>query len=214
MNDNLFVFNSNITLKCVDFDNIVRKDPRWRLLGRYEPLEELMFEHVMVQHKPQTFLNIGSFVGYYVIYARKLLPSVIVHAIEPEPICRDTFYQNLKLNDINESGIIVWPIGIETTQYKENYSIDKLIESIGDVPDFILMDVQGAELPILRNMSRIKEVKHWLIGTHATQNTHQACLDLLKKNNCNILVEFPPKSAWLQNDGVIWAMNKEYNIEY
>jgi FkbM family methyltransferase len=141
--------------------------------GYWEKEEGLwLLEHI----KPgMVFLNIGANVGYHSILVSTNITNVEVIAIEPNPIAAAILNMNLEICKA-EVVVLNFAIGKETTKVslfldKNNFGdariqkftgsyliTDVQMFSIEDLfrqvpkPDVILMDIQGTELSILKDL--------------------------------------------------------------
>ncbi len=126
--------------------------------------------------KGQTFLNIGSQVGYYVLTASKIGTKVI--AFEPSTTNREFLNKNIASNNCQNVTVIGKALSNENGQVKlitgntpgensilENYHNAKsgfeMVEAVRyddlnlGIPDMILMDIEGAEKMALEGMQTI-----------------------------------------------------------
>jgi FkbM family methyltransferase len=76
-----------------------------------------------------------------------------------------------------------------------------------DILDFVQMDIQGFEQPVLEKYfadlnSDANEIKTFLIGTHGL-SIHQACIKLFKENGYEILID--EHDTKHQPDGIIYC---------
>ena len=69
--------------------------------------EDLFLEVLKSSPQIECFLSIGSAIGYYPLLAKKTLPSVIIHAVEPLDFFRRCFKENIKLNGFEPEGFII-----------------------------------------------------------------------------------------------------------
>lgn len=123
----------------------------------------------------QVFLNVGSQVGYYVVMASELKTKV--YAFEPSGINFEYLKKNIELNDCKNVIISNKALSNKTGKIKlytgktpgensilENYHNDSGFEKVDsikwddlglDIPDMILIDVEGAEKMVLEGMSSV-----------------------------------------------------------
>jgi FkbM family methyltransferase len=65
--------------------------------------EDLFLEVIQSSPRVDCFVNIGSAIGYYPMLAKKVLPSITVHAYEPLSTFRNYFSDNILLNGFDPS---------------------------------------------------------------------------------------------------------------
>jgi FkbM family methyltransferase len=89
---------------------------RYRVQNVHEADEEDLFTTV-VRALPveATYINIGSAIGYYVMLAKKLAPTIRVHAVEPLLAFRKAFMENLRLNGFEESDFTIHPLAVSSS---------------------------------------------------------------------------------------------------
>lgn len=124
------------------------------------------------------FLDIGAFLGIYTLFAAKVCVEGSVHAFEMDPILVGDIQHNLEVNGLNNARVIcaaVWeadgrilsfepyvkgakgtnvvreselraPLGIPSLR------IDTYCRQFGLRPDLAKIDVEGAEVKVLRGM--------------------------------------------------------------
>lgn len=84
-------------------------------------------------------------------------------------------------------------------------TLDRLMDTIGTTADLVQMDVQGAELDVLKGGQRslaAGTVKTFLVGTHGPE-LHQQCIELLSKHGYSI--ELDRYETEEQPDGILVA---------
>lgn len=138
------------------------------------------YEELLVERHPDTILDIGSNIGYYVLLAGNT-GNTDIHAFEPEPANIELLRQNIELNNLtaqvttNQSAVSdtdgTIMLGIESSS--NSHSIKKTggdtmeVNSITidaycrqhdlESVDVIRMDVEGAEISALAGMSTVIE---------------------------------------------------------
>jgi FkbM family methyltransferase len=133
--------------------------------------------------------DIGGHLGYFSCLSSKLAPDGNVHVFEIDPKCYNLIEKNLKLNNISNVKINNYAVsdhnGFEKIPLLENpnaglkmnsnakdyvdvkaIQIDDYVSENNVVPNFIKIDVEGAELKVLNGMKKV-----------------------LKQNNLKLLVE-------------------------
>ena len=113
------------------FDNGVRlfddhliplQRERYRKRNVHEAEEEDIFVGLIRALPPNgCFVNIGAAVGYYLILAKKLAPGLTVHAVEPLERHRRFLLENLALNGLGHSDVIIHDEGISSSEGTENF---------------------------------------------------------------------------------------------
>lgn len=142
----------------------------------------------------RTFIDIGASEGYYTLFVLKKTGVSKVIAFEPLGESRELLDQNLRLNSLSKSSRLEI-----STQFVG--ALDKLghctLDSIAEMilfPCTVKMDVEGAELEILRGASSF--LKHpgsfWIIETHS-QELEQQCVQLLSWAGLTVRIV---KNAW------------------
>ena len=163
--------------------------------------------------KNDVFLDIGSAYGFYPFFLEKLKLNITIIAIEPDFICLK-YLNDLKLFKNKKNKII--NVGVfskktkkklyisnqnrgENSLYKNDVhdyhlpieldTIDNLLKKIKT--DFIKIDTQGSEIPILQGMKRTLKKKVKLLVEYSPsdlmmQNNNFNLIKLLKKNKFKI----------------------------
>jgi FkbM family methyltransferase len=179
------------------------------------------------------FLNVGTAVGYYTILARLKRPDLKVHGVEPLPSQVARFKENVALNGLAVGDIQLHEIAIAGNDDAEARLLDdsygsrllapeeaaqgrvvrvgtiplaSLCRTIGPRIDFLQMDIQGLEWPVLEKFFSSPErsgVSEFLVGTHSDE-IHNAVSELLNRNGYAVTFECarPPG----QPDGIILAV--------
>ncbi len=158
---------------------------------------EAFIDHVK---KDSIVLDVGSHLGYYACLSGKIAEQGKVHAFEVDPKGLELLERNVELNRLNNivihhvavsgrNGIERFPVldnpnaglgkNVQSDEYFEvpSVKLDDFVKKEGIQPDFIKIDVEGAELEVLKGMS-----------------------DILDYPDINLLVEIhPPKLKRLFN---------------
>jgi FkbM family methyltransferase len=113
------------------FDNGVRvyddqlldeQRERYRKRNVHEAEEEEIFVSLIRRLPPEScFVDVGSAIGYYLILARKLSPSLTIHGIEPLERHRHFLEENLTLNGLTKSEFIIHSEGLTSSQGNESF---------------------------------------------------------------------------------------------
>lgn len=230
MKRDIHVFDNGI--KVYDDHLIPIQRNRYKQRNVHEAEEEDIFIQI-VQSIPQDgcYINIGSAIGYYPLLAKRLVPGLTVHAIEPLARHRDFFIENIALNGLEQSSFIIHTEGISSSDGRAEFltrgygsvivrnnlstpagtqtivtrSLDSLCEEIGRVVDLCQMDVQGLELDVLagaQNVLQSGNVKIFLIGTHS-EKLHGHCINALTDKG--YVIEYDNYHTKEQPDGILVA---------
>jgi FkbM family methyltransferase len=170
-------------------------------LGSYEFEKQRLFERTITQGS--IVFDIGGHVGFYTLLASELVgPKGKVFVFEPSS--RNIFYlrKHLSLNDIrnvevieaavtNKSGVVSFNEGphssmghiasTESANQVRAVALDELISKTEiPVPDYIKMDIEGAETLALSGAKSMLAEFHPVIflATHGNL-VHQECCSLL-----------------------------------
>ena len=143
----------------------------------------LMIEKI---NTSRCFVDVGANLGYYTILASKLMPDGIVYAFEMDEYNYNLLNKNLNINrckNINiyhaavtdSSGVINYKnnlrrpnptIGLSTDSSKNKFgrlksvqavSLDDFFKEKKFIPEVIKIDVEGAEMKVLKGMQNILE---------------------------------------------------------
>jgi FkbM family methyltransferase len=202
-----------------------------QLRGHHEPQEELAF-HVVLERLAATggpspvVIELGCWWAYYSIWARKRIPGARSFLLEPDPAYLEVGRRNLARNGIDDAVFVHAAVGFDRTPPQpflcESDGLEhdvpfeglrSMLERFGvDRADLLLVDVQGAEVPLLdggRDLLRDGAVRFMVISTHhhrisGDPLTHQRCVMLLKELGAHILVEHTVAESFT-GDGLIVA---------
>jgi FkbM family methyltransferase len=170
-------------------------------LGSYEYDKQLIFEKIITQGG--VVFDLGAHVGFHTLLASVLVGSKgKVFAFEPMP--KNLFYlkQHLSLNSITNVTVIEAAVSDcgGVVSFEENscsfqgrissqgnlqvktVSLDELIAK-GEIPtpDYLKIDVEGAEMQVFSGAKSLLETAHptILLATHG-HDVHQPCCQFLK----------------------------------
>ncbi len=175
-------------------------------LGIYEYEKQKIFTRMI--KKGTVLYDIGAHVGFYTLLS-SLLVGKKGKVIAFEPLPRNIFYlkRHLKLNKCENVKVIEAAVGERsgTTFFKEGEdSLRGYISSQGELkvkmvsldelflkgeippPNYMKIDVEGAELKVLLGAKEILRKFHPIIflSTHSSE-IHEECLKILKKMDYN-----------------------------
>ena len=164
-------------------------------------------------------MDVGASIGYYTILAAKRAKKV--YAFEPLPFAYKRLTENVKLNNYNNVvafqvavsnnpdkrllnvptiGISGSTLGTLNTA-KHTISVDTInLDSLNIQPALVKIDVEGAEVGVLRGMTNILKR-----GTTIICEVHKPLIESLGykvEDVNNIIKEYGYKSYLIQKDGL------------
>ncbi len=173
------------TFQAIDTESI----EHWNHLPRYEPMDWIS------PSRGDVVLDIGAFEGRYMAgFSRAVGADGLVVAFEPNPITYRALVRNVGLNDA--SNVIVLPAGAgrvpgtmelsleevhrvwtHQTDHGPTFSarcvtVDAVVDTLGIARvDWIKMDVEGAELDVLRGATQVLKTSapSLFIEVHSTR---------------------------------------------
>lgn len=201
-----------------------------RLRGHHEPQEELAVNAVLerLAHTAgprPVVMEVGAFWAYYTVWALHRLPGARAFLVEPDPGYLEVGRRNLELNGMTgtflqaavgadrrapepfecESDGVVRRVGVEGLRsLYERFGLDRV--------DLLLVDVQGAETPLLeaaREMLAAGAVRFLVLSTHhevisGDPRTHDRCREVLEAAGAHVVCEHTPGES-VSGDGLIVA---------
>lgn len=99
----------------------------------------------------------------------------------------------------------------QTSNKKKHYekvqtiTLDSFVKTLSNAVYLVKIDVQGAELKVLKGAQeaiKSKAIQHWIIGTHSEQ-IHEHCIQFFQENGYNISYE--NQQPQYQPDGIVIA---------
>ena len=167
------------------------------------------------------FIDIGSNLGYYTLFAAKKSPEGFIISIEPDKDLNEKIVENVKVNNFDNVKCInaaIWDKNDEEIKLYEDiisghnptcfgggekYSIiktitlDKIVSDLSLVKiDWLKMDIESAEVKALEGAKEaLKITENFLLEIHSKKNGEE-CERLLKNNGFDI--------------GIIYKENEEY----
>ena len=202
------------------------------LKGHHEPQEENVFFQVLEQlrRNPSPWgsprmIELGSFWAYYSMWFLKDFPEGSTFCFEPDPNYLEIGRQNFELNNL--SGKFVNAMVSSQSSILREFKCESNGQMIS-IPalnftgvvsateqkniDIVLVDIQGAEIPLLQNLSEVLKhstIRFMAISTHDVEIsgspiTHQSALELLVQNDAHIILEHSVSESF-SGDGFILA---------
>jgi FkbM family methyltransferase len=186
-----------------------------RLRGVHEPQEELAFSVVLERlarssSAAPVVMELGSWWAYYSLWALQRIPSARSFCIEPDPAYLETGRRNFALNgrrgEFAQAAVGYGPTppqpflcesdGLEHDVPTEGLA--SLLARFGlSRVDLLLVDVQGAEVPLFdgaRALLQSGAVRFMVVSTHhhrisGDPLTHQRCVMLLRELGAHVIAE-------------------------
>ena len=202
------------------------------LKGHHEPQEEFVFFQVLEQlrRNPSPWgspkmIELGSFWAYYSMWFLRDFPDGSTYCFEPDPNYLEIGRQNFELNDLNGNFINAMVSSQAAILSEFHCESDGQVISIPALNfsgviaateqkdiDLVLVDIQGAEIPLLQNLPEVllhSRVRFMAISTHDVEIsgspiTHQSALELLIQNGAHIIIEHSVSESF-SGDGFILA---------
>ena len=202
------------------------------LRGHHEPQEEFVFfklmEHLRSNPSPwgnPRMIELGSFWAYYSMWFLKDFSEGLSYCFEPDPNYLEVGRQNFERNDLSGHFINAMvsskaSLGAEFSCESDGQVITvPALDFSGVISatnqreiDIVLVDIQGAEIPLLSDLSQVLQhakIRFMVISTHdfeisGSPITHQFALDLLVQNGAHIILEHSVSESY-SGDGFILA---------
>lgn len=173
----------NITVTFSTTNSYARKwfYPRYGFGRIHEPCVTLMVIDELTPN--DIFFDVGAHLGYFSIIAAKICYKSKVHLFEMDENCWTIIKTNIELNNIKN--IILNKVAVSnqnTGEFIPNYdspnaglrivknratnklvsstTLDSYVANVGQLPTFIKIDVEGAELKVLDGMKQLLEENH------------------------------------------------------
>ncbi|MEO8439733.1 MAG: FkbM family methyltransferase [Spartobacteria bacterium] len=95
---------------------------RYRKRNVHEAEEEEIFVDLIRRLPPDgCYVDVGAAIGYYLILARKLSPSLTIHGVEPLERHRELLRENLALNGLTNQEFVIHPEGLTSSEGSETF---------------------------------------------------------------------------------------------
>jgi hypothetical protein len=182
--------------------------------GVHEPQEEYAFELVLqTMADKATMVELGSYWSFYSIWFNKRVKYPKNYMIEPDRFNMKYGMNNFRMNKVQGHFTNAF-IGKKSGNIdgKQIICLDDFIvkNNIGFI-DILHSDIQGFEYDMLlgaTNSIREHRIGYVFISTHGDK-VHQACLDILQRNDFKILCSADEKDTY-SLDGLIVARSNNY----
>lgn len=173
--------------------------PRYKNNGLHErKVTELIVENCK---KAESFVDVGSHIGFFTCVVGKLFPQMKVHSFEMEKQVFELLQKNVDLNKldnvflyncaVSDSNKVVYyekpnePNEKTTLCRKNKVSVSTesiALDDLGFVPDVVKIDVEGTELDVLNGMKKVLPlIKAIFIELHP---------EFYKNNESDLILEF------------------------
>ncbi len=172
------------------------------LFNNYEPDKQLAF--LTFLKSGEIFFDIGANVGLHSYFVERWIPDVKIYAFEPLPENVAYIKETVLLNKLKNINLIESAIGAETKQiYFETgtnnfqgkitekktsievklITLDEFSYTNNIFPNFLKIDVEGAEIDVLRGANKLIEEKSpiFLIELHIPEKDILVAKFLLEK---------------------------------
>ena len=207
------------------------------LKGHHEPQEEYAFHKVMeyLSANPSAWgaprmIELGSFWAYYSMWFLKSFPNGTSYCFEPDPNYLQVGKENFALNNLSGNFInakVSNQVSMSSEFLCESdgnsimvpaLDFTSIIESTGQKKiDIVLVDIQGAEIALLENLSKAltnSTIRFLMISTHdfeisGSPITHQLALEFLTQNGAHIILEHSVSESYSGDGFILASFNEE-----
>jgi hypothetical protein len=127
-------------------------------------------------------IDVGAGEGELTVFMLRRTAAKRVFAFEPSQSGRDKIVSNLALNNCSAAPrVFVSPNFVGSRDGHDTCALDSLIGDLS-APVFIKIDVDGAEMDVLKGASRLLHVPgcSWLVETHSA-TLEQGCLETFRQ---------------------------------
>jgi FkbM family methyltransferase len=227
VHDGVQVMHNGVLVEADGYQGPWMTDIIRELRGHHEGQEELAF-HVVLERLAATsdapvVMELGSWWAYYSLWALHRIPGARSFCIEPDPAYLEVGRRNFALNGRTGTfhqaavGQIAGPAApflCESDGLEHDVPVDSLESLLQrfalDRIDLLLVDVQGAETPLIdggRELLRAGHVRFMVVSTHhhlisGDPLTHQRCLMLLRDLGAHVITEHTVAESFT-GDGLI-----------
>jgi len=192
---NVHTYNNGVSC-CQESITPAALDRYNKYINLHEPFEEMVFDHILKNFDVSTFIDVGSAWGYYSILVKKKIQKARVIGFDPNTKMIENAYNNAKLNDIG-------PVEFREGGVPDRYRLFSIIDEVGDI-DLLKIDIQGrADKALNSAENNISRIKNIIVGTHGKE--HDICINIFKKHNFKIKMNYRADEIPIQPDGLIWV---------
>ena len=195
------------------------------LRGHHEPQEEWCFAEVLRYCRPRTtILELGAFWSYYAMWFLHDVPFARACCIEPDPEHLAIGRDNMRLNGLAGEFVqaAIGGTAAESAEFATEAgqaltiplhdAVSAAAAFALDAIELLHVDIQGAELALLRSASplfRHGRIRFVFVSTHhvsisGSTTTHRDCLELLRAHAAHVLCEHDVDESF-SGDGLIVA---------
>jgi FkbM family methyltransferase len=226
--DGVQVMHNGVLVEADGYQGAWMTDIIRQLRGHHEPQEELAF-HVVLERLVATaprrpvVMELGAWWAYYSLWALHRLPAARAICVEPDPAYLEQGRRNFALNGctgeflqaaVGQQAQPPQPFLCESDGLEHAVPFEglgSLLDRFGvERLDLALVDVQGAEVPLLdgaRDLLRAGRVRFMVISTHHHQIsgdplTHQRCVMLLRDLGAHVITEHTVAESFT-GDGLV-----------
>lgn len=166
-------------------------------------------------------IDCGANIGMSIIYCKKQFPKAKIIAFEPEKRIFQYLKKNIDLHNLSNVDLINKAVWRENTTLNfinegadanritslyndangnETYNVEavKLSEYIIEEVDFLKLDIEGAEVEVLKEIEpKLYLAKHLFIEYHSSEFAKQQLniiLDILSRNNFHYYIDSPNRA--------------------
>jgi FkbM family methyltransferase len=187
------------------------------------------------ESKTPIIIDCGANMGTSVLYFKWLFKNAKVYAFEPDKQIFDVLQYNVsnnKLNDVHLANKAVWIDDQDMFFNANNAQSGKLIQDASSIKvkcvrlktfmqdvkqiDFLKLDIEGAELPVLQDISNeLHRVKHLFIEYHSVADQPQKLsqlLHILEKEGFRYFIGGNPSKSPFTNSVVEEGMDLTLDI--
>lgn len=185
------------TIKAMNYQWQVHHGPTF--LNQFESIFIDQIYQFKCDSKQPVIIDCGANMGTSVLYFKWLFPQAKLFAFEPDKAIFEILNHNVTNNHIKDVTLFnkaVWIDDQDMFFDRNNAQSGKLIIDASAIKvecvrlkdiiqnfkyiDFLKLDIEGAELPVLRDIaSELKKVNHLFIEYHSAENQAQALSQLL-----------------------------------
>ena len=179
-----------------------------------------------------TIIDGGSNIGMSILYFKRLYPKARIIGFEPDPDIFKLLLENLETNNLRDVSVINAGLGAEagTASFVADHSaggrvlsgaeginveIRRLSDSIDHSVDFLKLNIEGEELPVLSELElsgKLSYVEQLVIEYHGWPDGEQRLgqiLDLLARNGFRYMVhDFDNETGYATKPPFSWEPEK------